>query len=956
MTRVFISYSHKDEAWKDRLQTQLAVLEMEGLLSVWEDRQIALGDSWYPEIETALNTADVAILLISADFLTSKFIRGEEIPRLLERREQQGICVIPLILKPCPWKKVGWLNAMQGASRDNVPLSTLVEHQQDDILCKLAEKIHDLVGTCRLGFSPTISPTTPSIHSDRLPIVKGGFFGRTAELQLLNDAWQEETLTPQPPLPRSGRGGGRTRIIQFIAPGGTGKTKLLRHWLDHTADIPVLIAWSFYSQGASEDKQTSATPFFSHAFAKLGSTRERFASEEDKGDHLAELLHGKRYVLVLDGLEPLQHGGAAMRGALKDKAIRQLLRQLARHPCGLCIITTRIALHELSDRDAPSVIRHDLQNLTAADGIQLLQSLGVKGSAAELGKAVREYGGHALALSLLGNVLRLRHQGDVRKRDTLKALVKATGNRDSRHAFKVMQAYAEWFAGEPELALLHLLGLFDHPIGQDVLQMLWDAQIPHLTADIDEDEWLEAIASLREEHHLLSQQSGGGDLDCHPLIREYFGGQLQTQQPQAWQQAHERLYGYYKALPENPLPDTLEEMQPLFSAGAHGCAAGLHQQALEEVYWPRIRRKQEAYIVKKLGAFSDDLATVAHFFTTPWHTPAAGLTEADKAWLLNQAGFCLRALGRLREALEPMQASLDMLAKQGDWKQAAAQVSNLSELQLTLGEVAQAQASSQRSVGYADQAGDMFERMSDRTAHADALHQAGATAAALALFREAEQLQQEDQPEYPRLYSLRGFRYCDLLLTQGSTAEVLERAEQTLGWVTTQNWLLDIALDQLTLGRAHLQQAVEETPPNLPLSGEGQEAAEGWLDQAVAGLRAAGYQQMLPHGLLARAALHRHTRDFARARQDLQEVFDIAEPSGMRLFLTDYHLEMARLLVAESLAPFPPCGGRVGEGGNSREAADPAYHIAAAAKLINETGYHRRDKELEELQGLSLRI
>ncbi len=419
-------------------------------------------------------------------------------------------------------------------------------------------------------------PTSEHIHSDRLPTVKGGFFGRTAELQLLNDAWANTT----------------TRIIQFIAPGGTGKTKLLRHWLDHTADIPVLIAWSFYSQGASEDKQTSATPFFSHAFAKLGSTRERFASEEDKGDHLAELLHGKRYVLVLDGLEPLQHGGAAMRGELKDKAIRQLLRQLARHPCGLCIITTRIALHELSDRDAPTVIRHDLQNLTAADGIQLLQSLGVTGSAAELGKAVGEYGGHALALSLLGNVLRLRHQGDVRKRDTLTALVKATGNRDSRHAFKVMQAYAEWFAGEPELALLHLLGLFDHPIGQDVLQMLWDAQIPHLTAGIDEDEWLEAIASLREEHHLLSQHDSGGDLDCHPLIREYFGGQLQTQQPQAWQQAHERLYDYYKALPEKELPDTLEEMQPLFSAVAHGCAAGLHQQALDEVYWPRIQRRR----------------------------------------------------------------------------------------------------------------------------------------------------------------------------------------------------------------------------------------------------------------------------------------------------------------------------------------------------------------------------
>ncbi|OQX01103.1 MAG: hypothetical protein BWK73_47205, partial [Thiothrix lacustris] len=140
--------------------------------------------------------------------------------------------------------------------------------------------------------------------------------------------------------------------------------------------------------------------------------------------------------------------------------------------------------------------------------------------------------------TLLGNVLRLRYQGDVQRRDTLKALVKSTGSQESRHAFKVMQAYEEWFAGQPELALLHLLGLFDHPIAQDVLQVLWDAQIPHLTAGIDEDDWLEAIAGLREEHHLLSQHDGGGDLDCHPLIREYFGKQLQTQHPDAWQQAH----------------------------------------------------------------------------------------------------------------------------------------------------------------------------------------------------------------------------------------------------------------------------------------------------------------------------------------------------------------------------------------------------------------------------------
>lgn len=155
-TKVFISYSHKDEAWKDRLQTQLTVLEMEGMFAVWEDRQIMMGDNWYPAIEKAMNEADIAILLVSADFLTSRFIRGEEIPRLLERRKQEGIRVIPLILKPCPWRKVSWLNAMQGGSKDNAVLSTLSEPQQDQVLSQLAENIADWL-------NPPTSMTTTTL-------------------------------------------------------------------------------------------------------------------------------------------------------------------------------------------------------------------------------------------------------------------------------------------------------------------------------------------------------------------------------------------------------------------------------------------------------------------------------------------------------------------------------------------------------------------------------------------------------------------------------------------------------------------------------------------------------------------------------------------------------------------------------------------------------------------------
>ena len=77
----------------------------------------------------------------------------------------------------------------------------------------------------------------------------------------------------------------------------------------------------------------------------------------------------------------------------------------------------------------------------------------------------------------------------------------------------------------------------------------------------------------------------------------------------------------------------------------------------------------------------------------------------------------------------------------------------------------------------------------------------------------------------------------------------------------------------------------------------------------------------------------------------MQEVFDIAEPSGMRLHLTDYHLEMARLLLAER-----ECDVQSPDEVNGRKALTIHEHVAEAARLIEDTGYKRRLPELQELQ------
>ena len=216
---VFISYSHKDELWKDRLETQLGVLQFEGILDTWTDRQIGAGDDWYAKIEEAMNRAAVGILLISADSLTSKFILREEIATLLQRRDRDGLRIFPVILKPCPWQKVGWLSRMQCRPKDGQPLSAGTEHEIDTNLSAIAMEVADLLqrGARDTGVGTRATFTLPpeDIALARLPSTGSELFGRDGELAALDEAWED----------------GETNVVTLVAFGGVGKSALVNHWL-----------------------------------------------------------------------------------------------------------------------------------------------------------------------------------------------------------------------------------------------------------------------------------------------------------------------------------------------------------------------------------------------------------------------------------------------------------------------------------------------------------------------------------------------------------------------------------------------------------------------------------------------------------------------------------------------------------------------------------------------------
>jgi DNA-binding response OmpR family regulator len=101
--QVFFSYSHKDEALRDKLANHLSVLEKQGLIKSWHDRKILAGTEWDHEISEHLNQADIILLLISAEFLASQYCYEIEVQRAVERHEAEEACVIPIILRPVDW-------------------------------------------------------------------------------------------------------------------------------------------------------------------------------------------------------------------------------------------------------------------------------------------------------------------------------------------------------------------------------------------------------------------------------------------------------------------------------------------------------------------------------------------------------------------------------------------------------------------------------------------------------------------------------------------------------------------------------------------------------------------------------------------------------------------------------------------------------------------------------------
>ncbi|WP_405996674.1 AAA family ATPase [Streptomyces sp. NBC_00829] len=791
------------------------------------------------------------------------------------------------------------------------------------------------------------------IYNRGLPKTAPQLFGREEQLALLLDAWQSD----------------KTRILSVVAPGGVGKSALVNEWLRKMRGLDYLdarrvLAWSFYSQGTQEHL-VSADEFVRSALKWLGDDQPLAQSPSLQGARLAKLIREHHFLLVLDGLEPLQYPETApdVGGQLTDASMAALLHELAKPEWeGLCLITTRVPLTGLTppgSSAAATVAELRLNNLDDQAGADLLQSLtGPQKDALEAKQAVQEVHGHALAVNLLGRYLRDVHGGQLSGRFELRNLTSSVPN--GGHARRIMEKYAEWLERDGrsgELAILDIVGLFDRPAPYAAIAaVLTDTEQVWSAPGLDEvggAEWDRCVAKLRHMGLIGSETAGLPEtLDAHPLVREHFRDRLRSRDKDLWKAGNRALYDYY-ARRAPTLPENASEMSLLYAAVNHGCAIGLHQEVYDKVLIPRVwRGPREAYSTRILGMTGSEVVALSNYFQMPSWTKLrkeVSLPKQARLLVMGNAALRLRQLGRLDDAqascstvLTAVKPSAGEPALMAD---AAFAASLHCELLVIAGQLQTdrgALHTATRAIEFADRCNDAYFKMYSRSCLAEVHFMVGDLDTARDRFDEAKVIAADQKVNLPFLYSQNLYRYGYFVIETGGAATLLTDAEQDPGWGLSgeNSSQLSRAIKQLILGAA-CRSLVEQGA----VGREHLSRASTQVDDAIVMFRGVGYTDYIVRGLLERAHLLRIRRrfeDYASALDDLDEALAETTRGNMKLLAADVYLQQA----ACHLTPWPSMPPE-----HQTEArAGVAATLAEADQQVSSLGYGRRYTMRRELK------
>jgi hypothetical protein len=361
--RIFICYARVDnespdpsKCWLDRLLRQLSPLERQGLLKIWSDEDTKLGTDWDQTIKETLNQALAAVLLVSQDFLGSKYINEVELPLLLKRHKEQGIVLLPVVLRrsdlDAPFfytdeagqQQTFALSRLQAPNWGYKPLNAMTEAEQDETLYKVYERLKEIVEKASVA-PPQPEPQAPSggqaktkapgYRPFQAPPLPQFFVERPEHLDKVKALMLPESQTP-----------GTLVVSAIYGLGGIGKS-VLASALAHHPEIQ-----NRYCDGilwATLGQNPDLLPLLSDWIQALGDYNTKPTSLDSASSHLRTLLYDKRVLLVVDDVWNPNHADPFRVGG--DNCC--------------VLVTTRSA-------QLANVTRYDLDVMTESQSVQML--------------------------------------------------------------------------------------------------------------------------------------------------------------------------------------------------------------------------------------------------------------------------------------------------------------------------------------------------------------------------------------------------------------------------------------------------------------------------------------------------------------------------------------------------------------------------------------------------------
>ncbi len=747
---VFYSYAHKDEALREELETHLSLLRRQGQISGWHNRNINAGTEWAQAIDEHLGTAQIILLLISADFLASDYCYSIEMQYALGRHEAGEVCVIPILLRPVSWEGAPF-SRLQMLPRDNIPVVSPTWYSRDEAWTHVVQELRKVITSLKTTLS--IPSSAPALRIWHVPYRRNPLFtGREDLLQQIRDCFTAS---------KSGKTVALSQQQAISGLGGIGKTQTALEYAYRYRHEYRAVLWI-----SAASKETLETELVTLA-GVLGLPQQPGQDQPAIIAAVKAWLTGQAdWLLILDNADDLSMVAAYLPQG--DAANSHILLTTRAQAVGH--LAYKVQVEQMDLAEGALLLLRRIHILTPEATLEQASSKAQE----EAQAIVAELGGLPLAIDQAGayieetgcslagylDLYRLRHKDLLQRRSTLPSdhpePVATTWDLSFRLVEQANPAAAD---------LLRLCAFLDpdaiaEPLLTEGAHALGEVLAPVVADPFAFNQAIEELLKFS----LIRRNAERQILSVHRLVQAVLKDAIPEKQQRQWVEHAAQVVN--AAFPT-------ERWQAVDHLLTHAlvCATLIEQYQLESSQAARLLDRTATYLQDR-ALYREAEGLFQHALTM--REKVLGLDHPSTSTALNNLALLYLDQGRDAEAESLFQRSLAIKEKalDPDHPRTAATLDNLAQLYYAQGRDAEAESLFQRSLAIKEKVGgpDHPETSTTLNNLACLYHTQGRYAEAESLLLRALAIDEQRDPDYPgtaatldnlaRLYHTQG-RYAE---------------------------------------------------------------------------------------------------------------------------------------------------------------------------------------------------